>query len=285
MPRSGAFLLVLLAGCRTPSPAAARYPIRGQLLGVQLDTGQVLLKHGPVPGYMDAMTMPFTVPDRTAMLGRRPGDLVTATLVVETDRAYLEHLQLTGLAPLPDAGGERAATDGGPVLVAGDAVPAVAFTTQVGRPLSLADWAGAAGVVTFVYTRCPLPDFCPLMDARFRDIQEAAARDATLAGRVRLLSVSFDPAHDTPAVLAAHAARVGARDGWHFATAPPAIVDRFAGAFGVTVIREADGTITHNLRTAVVGPDGRLAAVHSGNDWSVADVVADLRRTLAADAP
>jgi protein SCO1/2 len=120
------------------------------------------------------------------------------------------------------------------------------------------------------------------MDRRFQEIQDAAAADARLAGRVRLLSVSFDPEFDTPAVLTAHAARVGARPGWTFATAPPAVVDRFAAEFGVNVIREADGTITHNLRTAVIGPDGRVAAVYSGNDWTAGAIVDDLRRAIDA---
>lgn len=277
--------LAATACARPAEPVRAdRYPIAGQLLSVQLDTGQVLLKHGPVAGYMGAMTMPFTVADRAEVLPRRPGDLVTATLVVEPTRSYLEHLTVTGTAPLPDAFSSRPVAEGMHLLAPGDPVPAVALTSHTGQPIALADWAGAAGVVTFIYTRCPLPDFCPLMDRRFGEIQAAAAGDAALSGKVRLLSVSFDPANDTPAVLTAHAARVGAKAGWHFATAPPAVVDRFAAAFGVNVIRETDGTITHNLRTAVVGPDGLVAAIHSGNDWTAADVVRDLRAALAPAA-
>lgn len=288
MSRCAAALLAvtLAAGCsRAPEPVpATRYPIRGQLLGVQLDTGQVVLKHEAVEGYMDAMTMPFTVADRAEVLPRRPGDLVTATLVVEPTRAYLERLTLVGTAPLPDGAADRPVAEGVHVLAPGDPVPALALTSQSGQPVSLSDWAGMAGVVTFLYTRCPLPDFCPLLDRRFAEIQAGAAADRALAGRVRLLSVSFDPAHDTPDVLTAHAARVGAKPGWAFATAPPAVVDRFAAEFGVNVIREADGTITHNLRTAVIGPDGRVAAVISGNAWTARDVLEALGRALAGPA-
>lgn len=122
------------------------------------------------------------------------------------------------------------------------------------------------------------------MDRRFAEVQRAVAADATLRGRVRLLSVSFDPDGDTTAVLAAHAARAGAGSTWGFATAPREVVDRFAAAFGVNVIREADGTITHNLRTAVVGPDGRVVAIHSGNDWTADAVLVDLRRALGRTA-
>ncbi len=286
MVRRGVVLLILAlaAGCADPPVPAERYPIQGQLLGVQLDTGQVLLKHGAVVGYMDAMTMPFQVVDRASILQRRPGDLVAATLVVEPTRVFLENVVVTGTAPLPEAAAARPVAEGVHVLAPGDPVPTVALTNQSGQPASLADWTGAAGVVTFIYTRCPLPDFCPLMDARFAEIQGLASEDAALAGKVRLLSVSFDPANDTPAVLTAHAAKAGAKPGWAFATAPPAIVDRFAAEFGVNVIRETDGSITHNLRTAVIGPDGRVAAVYSGNDWTAAELVDDLRRALTAPA-
>ncbi len=277
-------LLATLASCSPSPPAvtAKRYPIAGQLLGVQLDTGQVLLKHGDVEGYMGAMTMPFPVEDRVSMRERRPGDLVKATLVVEPGRYYLEGLQFLGTAPLPAAATARPVAEGVQILGPGDAVPTTSLTDHTGRPLSLADWAGSAAVVTFVYTRCPLPDFCPLMDRRFAEVQAAAAATAGLAGRVRLLSVSFDPDVDTAQVLADHAGRVGAGPGWRFATAPAAVVDRFAAEFGVNVIREADHTITHNLRTAVVGPDGRVVATYSGNDWTAETLVADLTRTLGA---
>ena len=108
-------ILAATAGCgpSAPPPAPAqRFPIAGQLLGVQLDTGQVVLKHGKVEGYMDAMTMPFSVADRAEVLARRPGDLVTATLVVEPTRVYLEHLTATGTAPLPDGVGARPVAEG-----------------------------------------------------------------------------------------------------------------------------------------------------------------------------
>jgi len=279
-----ALMLVALASC-APAPApvkATRYPIGGQLLGVQLDTGQVLLKHGEVVGYMAAMTMPFPVEDRASLRERRPGDLVTATLVVEPTRYYLADLQFLGKGPLPAAATARPVAEGVQILGPGDAVPTTSLTDHTGRPLSLADWAGSAAVVTFIYTRCPLPDVCPLMDRRFAEVQAAATATAGLAGRVRLLSVSFDPDVDTAQVLAEHASRVGAGPGWRFATAPAAVVDRFAAEFGVNVIREADHTITHNLRTAVIGPDGRIVATYSGNDWTADTLVADLTRALAA---
>ncbi|MGD9906227.1 MAG: SCO family protein [Vicinamibacterales bacterium] len=274
-------LVVAMAACAAaPEPAARRFPLTGQLIAVQLDTGQLLVKHEAIPGYMDAMTMPFTVADRAAIRDRRPGDLITATLVVEGDGSRLEDLQVTGRAPLGDAAIPPPVALGVDVLYPGDTPPDTGLTTHRGATISLADWQGSAVAVTFIYTRCPLPEYCPLLDRRFAAVQRLAADDDRLRGRVRLLSVSFDPDADTPQVLAAHAARLGAAADWHFATAPRAAVDRFAAAFGVNVIRETDGSITHNLRTAVLGPDGRLAAVHSGNDWTADDLVAELRHAL-----
>ena len=282
-----ALSVTALASCSpaAPPPRADRYPIAGQLLGLQLDTGQVVLKHGEVVGYMGAMTMPFPVEDRASIRERRPGDWVKATLVVEPTRYYLEDVEVVGTAPLPAAATARPVAEGVHILGPGDPVPATEFTDHTGQPIRLTSWTGDAGVVTFIYTRCPLPNFCPLMDQRFAEIQKTAVGDPSLRGRVRLLSVSFDPDVDTPAVLAAHATRVGAGPSWRFATAPADTVDRFAAAFGVNVIREADRTITHNLRTAVIGPDGTVVAAYSGNEWTAAALVADLRRALAATPP
>ncbi len=117
------------------------------------------------------------------------------------------------------------------------------------------------------------------MDRRFADVQRQVAADASLGERVHLLSVSFDPDQDTPAALKAHAAKLGADPArWTFATAPRETVDRFAAAFGVNVIREADRTITHNLRTAVIGPDGKVVAIYNGSDWTADQMVGDLKR-------
>ena len=274
--------LTLGAGCAgAPGPAATRHLVRGQLVAVQLDTGQVLVKHESIPGYMDAMTMPFRVADRTTIRDRRPGDLISATLVVESEASHVEDVELAGTAPLGDAGPTPPVAEGLQILAPGDTAPDTLLSTHRGATVALPQWRGSAVAVTFIYTRCPLPDFCPLLDRRFAAIQEASAADPRLRGRIRLLSVSFDPGADTPAVLAAHAERAGAGANWHFATAARPNVDRFATSFGVNVIREADRTITHNLRTAVIAPDGRVAGVRSGNDWTTAELLAELRQALA----
>lgn len=275
-------LVILGAGCAR-APEARTYQLNGQVLAVKLETREVLVKHGDIPGFMPAMTMPYTVKDPALLKERVPGELITATLTVEESIGYLSAIARTGSAPIPDdARTTIPPATGVHVLRAGDPAPATILSDQDDQPVSLTRFSGFATAVTFIYTRCPLPQFCPLLDRRFADVQKAAAADAALAGRVRLLSVSFDPQFDRAAVLRAHAATVKADPGvWTFATAEEAVVDRFAAEFGVNVIREQDGTITHNLRTAVIDPNGHIAAVLDSNAWTAADLVRELKATLA----
>jgi protein SCO1/2 len=277
-------LALLAAACR-PADTAKRYELSGQILAVRPATREVLIKHGDIPGFMPAMTMTYTVDDAALLDGRAPGDLVTATLVVaggDAPASHLEALRQTGTAPLPAAPAAIPAAAGVTILTTGDAVPATALTDQDGRRFSLADWKGHPVALTFIYTRCPLPEVCPLLDRRFAAVQKAAADDPTLRGQVRLLSVSFDPDADTPAVLKAHAATLGADPStWVFATAPREVVDRFSAEFGVNVIREDDATITHSMRTLVIGRDGRIAAAHAGMQWTPEELLAELRAAAA----
>ena len=233
---------------------------------------------------MPAMTMPYRVKDAALLKDRAAGDLITATLTVEPELAWLSAITKTGTAPLPeDAPTKIPAAAGVQLLKPGDVVPATPLVDQEDKPLALPDWRGSAMVITFIYTRCPLPQFCPLMDRRFAEIQAMAAADPALKGKVRLLSISFDPATDRAAVLRAHATKAGADPAvWRFATAEESVVDRLAATFGVNVIREKDGTITHNLRTAVVDANGRIVSVHDSNAWSAASIVDELKTAVLA---
>jgi protein SCO1/2 len=162
-------------------------------------------------------------------------------------------------------------------------VPDVSFVDEAGAARQLAGWRGRAIVVTFIFTRCPLPDFCPLMDTHFAAVQRQVRDDERLRGRVQLLSVSFDPSHDTPAVLAAHAKKNGADPAvWNFVTGDREEIDAFAALFGVSVMREGTNPsdIVHNLRTAVIDGNGRLVKVFNGIQWESADLVAELRSAV-----
>lgn len=272
---------ILGAGCGR-EPEVRAYQLQGQVLAVRPATREILVKHEDIPGFMPAMTMPYVVKDAALLEGRAPGDLITATLVVESTLGHLTAITRTGSAPIPEnARTTIPAAAGIELLGPGDAVPDTALVDQDDRPLTLKDFAGSAAAITFVYTRCPLPQYCPLMDRRFADVQSLAAGDAALAGKVRLLSVSFDPAFDRAAVLAAHAGTLGADPSvWRFATAEEAIVDRLAARFGINVIREHNGTITHNLRTAVIDGSGTITAILDSNAWTADDLLRELKAAL-----
>jgi protein SCO1/2 len=268
------------AACSRAEPPR-RYPLRGQVLAVHPDKQQLTVRHEDIPGFMPGMTMSFEVGRPQLMQDRQPGELISATLEVVDYTGRLVEIQRTGTAPLPDNANEVAlATE---LLAPGDPVPDTAFIDQDDRRRSLAEWRGSHTLVTFIYTRCPLPTVCPLMDQNFATIQRAVAEDAALRGRVTLISVSFDPDHDTPEVLRAHAARRKADlSVWTFLTGDRATIDRFAGRFGVGVIRPSDtaGEITHNLRTAHLDPDLRVVKLYSGSEWTPGAVLADLRAAI-----
>jgi protein SCO1/2 len=277
-----AWMAVLLAGAATAcsnAGTARQYELQGQILAIRPDTAEVVIKHGDIKGFMPGMTMPFKVRDRALLEGKTAGDLVTAQLTVQTETAWISRLDKTGSAPLAEVVAPSPSLT--VPLAPGDPLPAASLTDQDGRTFSIRSLDGVPVVVTFVYTRCPLPQFCPLMDRRFAEIQQGILATPELRGRARLLTVSFDPDFDSPAVLKAHALKVGADpEVWTFATAPRAEVDAFAAALGVSVMREADRTITHNLRTGVFDAGGRAVAIYSGSEWSAAQVLADLRRGL-----
>jgi len=274
------FLLCALAAGCSREAAPRQFEMRGQILALRSET-EVLVKHEDIKGFMPAMTMPYKVRDPEVLRGMAAGDLISGTLAVSDTDAWLTRLQKTGTAPITDEVPKPSPAATVVLLQPGQMAPATALTDASGASVSLPTWRGSAVAVTFIYTRCPLPQYCPLMDRRFAELQRAVKSDAALSGRVHLLSVSFDPDADTPAVLRAHASKLGADPAmWHFVTAPRDVVDRFAAAFGVNVIREADTTITHNLRTAVIDPAGRVVSVYDGTDWTPDRLVSDLRRVL-----
>jgi protein SCO1/2 len=271
------FFITISALVMTSACSRARtYELRGQVLAVDAARSELTIKHEDIRGFMPAMTMPFKVRDATLLAERKPGELVRATLVLEDDGAFLSAIERTGEAPLAEPPPAPRVDP----IAPGSEAPDFSFIDTTGAQRKLADWRGRAVAVTFVYTRCPLPDFCPLMDKNFAAIQEAVTRDEQLRDRVRLLSVSFDPEYDTPAVLAGHAARAHANPAvWVFATGARDEVDRFASKFGVSIVRDdpASREIVHNLRTAVIDPAGKVTTILTGNEWKPAELLAALR--------
>ena len=188
------------------------------------------------------------------------------------DQAPLE--QPPAEAPNPSA------SSGFELLKPGETVPDGSFLDQGGRKRRFSSFKGAPVVMTFIYTRCPIATFCPLMDRHFATLQKPLKEDPALAA-VRLVTVSFDPITDTPAVLARHAKTLNADlSRWTFLTGDRDEVDQFASRFGVSITRSLTDQrdITHNLRTAIIDADGKLVKAYTGNDWTPEEVLADLRK-------
>jgi protein SCO1/2 len=273
-----ATVIALTAACA--QERSREYELRGVVVRVDPSRQEITIKHDDIPRFMPGMTMPFRVRDPQLLTGRVPGDLVRATLVLEGSDAHLRALERTGSAPVPPAP-EGMLPD---ILEPGASVPDAAFTDHEGRRRRLSDWRGRALAVTFTYTRCPLPNFCPAMDRHFKAAQDMVRRDPELQPRVHLVSVSFDPDYDRPRVLASHARQLDADPAvWSFVTGEREEIDRFASRFGVSVIREGASPreIVHNLRTAIIDANGRLAVIVRDSEWTPADLIGELRKSLA----
>ncbi len=280
------FVSLLVPACKRSAPAAdgARYPLAGKVVEVDVAGRTVTIAHGDIPGFMPAMTMPFVVLEKDAALLRAvgPGDEVTATLVSRDSRFWLEELSVVRKGtPDPNARPSSRAREAKP----GDALPDVALVDQDGRAFRLADLRGKAVALTFVYTRCPLPDYCPLMMRNFQRAEALLIADRELRERTRLLTVSFDPKHDTPAALRRFGVAFQQTQPpfahWRLATGAPDAIRTLGQALELDYVEESQ-TFTHNLRTAVVGPDGRLRRLFRGNEWQPEELVAELRKAAAS---
>ena len=272
-------LAVAVSACRS-EPPSREFEIVGQIQAVDPDKGQVTIKHQDIKGFMPGMTMPFKA-SAGVLDGRKPGDLVTGTLVVGEVDVHVSKLTVTGHRELDPT--TVAPADGSAIIQPGDLVKDGMLLDQDGKTRRLSEWRGHRLALTFVYTRCPLPEFCPLMNQHFRTVQTTLAKTPALAD-VRLLTMTLDPAYDTPKVLKPFAIGAGADPArWTFLTAQPAEAAAFMEQFGILVERDPSNEvqITHNLRTAVIGADGRLKTVHTGNRWLPDELVADLAATPA----
>jgi protein SCO1 len=272
--------LVFAASCST----AKTYEMRGQILGVNRDKMEILVKHEDIPGLMPAMTMPWKVQTANMLDNIGPGDLITSEIVVDDNQGVVTKITKLGTAK-PDVPAPAGPSQPGvKYLAPGDAVPNQAFIDQDGRARDFNTIRGDRAIaITFIYTKCPIPTFCPAMDRQFAEAQ-ALIKDKRLEGKAGLLSVSFDPKNDTPPVLTAHARKLAADPKvWTFVTGEREAIDRFASSLLLTLVRgEAANPdeIGHTLRTTVVDRSGRIARSYSGADWTPAELIAELERLL-----
>jgi protein SCO1/2 len=249
-----------------------RYDLKGKVVSVDKAREQVTLAHEPVEGYMDAMTMPFNVKDKWALDELAPGQEVEATLVVQGTRSWIEGLIISQTTDSGDSVVEN------PLPEIGDEVPDFPLLNQAGKPIHLAEFRGRPLLLTFIYTRCPLPDYCPLTSKNFSEIHRKLQSMPDSDRKPRLLTVSFDTEYDTPSVLRDYAGRyMNPTDfsEWEFASGSADQIKEITGYFGLSYYKESD-QIVHSLVTALIGPEGELEHLYLGNEWTPDRVLADL---------
>jgi protein SCO1/2 len=258
------------------APATKTYPLRGEIISVDRRSGAVSIRHEEIAGFMPAMTMPFSLKGQDILEDLQAGDRVEGKLRIRGDESDLIDLTVTEMATptfrLDTSGGSATLRAARPVLKPGEAVPDFSMTTQDGKTLRLSDLRGDVVALTFIYTRCPVPDFCPLMDQKFATLAQRIAVNPDRERRVRLISVSFDPEHDTPEVLARHARLRGAKPPlWAFAVAGHEELRKVAEPLGL-MYGPTPNEIVHSLSTAIIAPDGTLARLDTGNKWTPDDI-------------
>jgi protein SCO1 len=284
-------LLISLLFGANPSWSVQQYSVSGLVLSVDRSRQTMMVSCNTIPGYMDAMVMPFEVRDGKMLDGLEPGITVEFRLVVEQNSSYAEdirvrkfesaeqdpftahHLKTLQTLVLP----KSAIT--GPLSV-GQTVPDFKLIDQNRQAISLGQFAGKVVAINFIYTRCALPQFCYRLSNNFALLQK---RFTDRMGRdLVLLTVSFDPVHDQPEVLSA-AAKTWKADSrtWHFLTGPVADVKRLCAGFGVDAWTD-EGLMTHSLHTVVVNRQGKLAANLEGNQFT-AQQLGDLVETVIKD--
>ena len=266
--------LCLVAACRRNE---RRFELKGKVVSVEREKSQVTISHEDIKGYMPAMTMPFKVPSATDLQILAPDDQVTATLVVDGSHSWLEELIITR---------QSAYSSEMPAAVQakeGDEVPNFTLRNQDDREIHIHNYRGKALLLTFIYTRCPVPDYCTLMSNNFAEVDRALGGDPELYAKTHLLSISIDPEYDTAKVLhsygSAHTGRYEKETfaHWEFAAGTKDQVKEIAQFFGLTYFPEND-QIIHSLRTVIVNPDGKVAKIYTGNEWKPAEVAEEMKK-------
>jgi protein SCO1 len=261
----------LLTGCQ--KKPERRFDLKGKVISVDKEHRQVTIAHENIKGFMDAMTMPFNVKEDWALEALAPGQAVEAILVVQEDRSWIEGIRISQTVSTSD-----------PVNTIvppqqGDEIPDFELLNQDNRRIKLSQYRGRPLLLTFIYTRCPLPEFCPRTSRNFSEIYREMQSAPPSAKKPHLLTISFDTDYDAPAVLRDYARGLMhplSFENWEFATGSAEEIRKITSYFGL-IYRKESGQITHSLVTALIGPDRKLMRLYHRNEWTPKDVLADLR--------
>ena len=272
-------------GAAAPRGPVKQYAVKGIIVSTDPAHSQVTIDSEAIPGFMDAMTMPYKVKDANVLQDLHPGDHMTGVLLVGDDSTVLDQIVITGQAK-PDYKPQAQYHVPSP----GDTVPDFRLINQSGRRISIDQFHGKVLLVTFIYTRCPLSDYCPRMSRNFATIDKQLKADPELYKKTHLLSISFDPAYDSPAVLRSYGEAYTGNytkekfDHWDFAAPAKADLPKLLQFFDVGATPGEKNTITHSLSTAVIGSDGKIAEWYPTNDWEPAEVLKELKSAAESKA-
>ncbi|MGZ4963037.1 MAG: SCO family protein [Limisphaerales bacterium] len=266
---------MVFCGCdKQPAEAPKVFSVRGIVKEVTPADKTVTVQHEKIPGYMEAMTMPFDVKNTNELRGLKAGDHISFRMVVTTNEGWIEHIVKLSSTPdeMPSRSSIQVVRAIEPLDV-GEHIPDFHLTNELGQTVSLADLKGKAFAITFIFTSCPFPNFCPRMTSNFAEVEKKMLARKDAPQNWQLLSVSFDPEHDTPAKLLQYAqAQHYNPQHWHFVTGTDTDVTELCEAFDERFWHDGT-TISHNLRTAVIDANGRLQKIFEGNEWTADQLV------------
>ena len=263
------------------------FSIHGKIVSVDAKRGAIVLNHDAVPGFMDAMTMTYPLKDPSVASELHPGDVITATLLVRKDGDGYSDPKLDQIVVAAQAKPDYKPAREYHVPQAGDAVPDFKLINENGQTVHLAQYKGKVVLLTFIYTRCPLEDYCPRMNKNFAQIDGALKADPQLYKQTHLVSISFDPKFDTPVILKNYGMVYNGGDAkefahWEFVAAPQDQLGAMEEFFDLGVTPGESGSLNHSLSTAVIGKDGKVRAWYPTNEWTPAEVLAKLKSAAAA---
>lgn len=259
------------------------FQVKGVVKKLLPDQNTVVIDHEEIPGYMDAMTMPFDVKDPSELEGLSPNDQVSFRMIITDEDGWIDQVtRLGGTHPVENSQipSVRIVREVEPLNV-GDPMMDYSLTNQFGKTFKLSDFQGKAYAITFIFTRCPFPDFCPRMANHFHTVQEALKADPGAPRNWRLLSLSFDPGHDTPEVLESYAkTHQYDPNWWTWATGAMVDIDAITEQFGLRIARQGD-TFNHTLRTVVIDAAGKVHHVFIGNTWTPEQLIEQIKQAAA----
>lgn len=281
--------MLLLAALLAPFPTLAqqRYSAKGLVLAVDKQHRTMTVSCEDIPGYMDAMVMPMEVRDAGELDGLARGTLIDFSLVADKEHPYAENVRIRNFDSLeldPLSARRLRLLDGAidkslslDLLKVGQPVPDFSLTDQNREHVTRSQFAGKVVAITFVYTRCPFPNFCFRLTNNFARLQKRFANE--MGRNLILLTISLDPVHDQPDTLAEYARtwNIDAK-GWHLLTGPPAEVQKFCERFGVAFFPD-EGQLIHSLHTLIIDRQGKLAANLEGNEFT-AEELGDLVQSV-----